>query len=202
MVGEEALIRGEMTGFESAAMTLRDPTIECALLEVPLETILDRGLGYRFADIAVVLNLRDEGKLYDEAPIMEDIAYAHSVVAEQVYEDGWTVLNADDDLILGMRERLYSSPVLFSRDPANQALTGHAAAGGRAVTVENGSVLVLDRGERTRLAALDEVALLGGEDGGALLDAVLAGAAALYCFGASLERIRETLKLFTAGRGS
>jgi len=204
MVGEEVLIRGEMTGFESAAMTLRDPTVDCTLLEIPLETILDRGLGYRFADIAVVLNIRDEGKLYDEAPIMEDIAYAHSVVAEQVHKDGWTVLNADDDLILEMRQRLYSTPVLFSRDPENAAMAGHAAEGGRAVTVENGSVVVIDRGERTELAVLDEVALLGGEVGGTQFDVVLAGSAALYCFGASLDRIRETLRAFcaTAGPGS
>lgn len=203
IVGEETLIHGEMTGFESASMTLRDPTIDCALLEVPLETILDRGLGYRFADIAVVLNIRDEGTLLDEAPIMEDIAYAHSVVAEQVYEDGWTVLNADDGLILEMRERLYSSPVLFSRDPGNAALDEHAAAGGRSVTVEDGAVVVIDRGERIPLATLSEVPLLAGEDGSALLDIVLAGSAALYCFGASLERIRETLGSFlpTAGRG-
>ncbi len=193
MVGEEVLIRGEMTGFESAAMTLRDPTIDCALLEVPVETILDRGLGYQFADIAVVLNLRDEGLLYDEAAIMEDIAYAHSVVAEQVYEDGHTVLNADDQLVLEMGERLYSTPVLFSRDPGNPAVVELAAAGGRVVTVEDGQVVVIDRGERTQLTALEAIPLLAGEDGTLNLDNVLAASAVLYCFGASVERITETL---------
>ncbi len=200
MVGEEVLIRGEMTGFESAAMTLRDPTIDCALLEVPLETILDRGLGYRFADIAVVLNIRDEGLLYDEAAIMEDIAYAHAVVAEQVYEDGYTVLNADDQLILEMRERLHSTVVLFSRDPENPALVELAAAGGRGVTVEEGKLVMIDRGERVELAALDAIPLLAGEGGAVYLDTVLAAAAALYCFGASVDRITETLQGFNEGK--
>ncbi len=196
MVGEEVLLKGEMTGFESASMTLRDPTIDCALLEIPVETILDRGLGYQFADIAVVLNLRDEGLLYDEAAIMEDIAYAHAVVAEQVYENGHTVLNADDQLILDMRERLYSTPVLFSRNPENPALVELAASGGRVVTVQEGQVVVLDRGERTELAGLDAIPLLAGEDGSPQLDNILAAAAVLYCFGAAIDRITETLQTF------
>jgi len=196
MVGDEVLIKGEMTGFESAAMTLRDPTIECALLEVPVETILDRGLGYRFADISVVLNLRDEGLLYDEAAIMEDIAYAHSVVAEQVYEDGYTVLNADDDLILEMRERLHCTPVLFSRNPENPALVELAAGGGRVVTVEEGQLVVIDRGERVELAEVGSIPLLSGEGGEVRLNSVLAAAAVLFCFGAALDRITETLQSF------
>jgi len=200
LVGEEVLIPGEMTGFESAAMTLRDPTIDCALLEVPVETILDRGLGYRFADIAVVLNLRDEGLLYDEASIMEDIAYAHAVVAEQVYRDGTTILNADDDLILEMRERLDNTAVLFSRDPQNPALVELLAAGGRGVTIEDGKVTVIDRGEKIGLVEVTEIPLLQGEGPAFRLDVVLAGAVALYCFGASIDRITEALVGFTLDR--
>lgn len=122
--------------------------------------------------------------------------YAHAVVAEQVYEDGYTVLNADDQLILEMRERLHSTVVLFSRDPENPALVELAAAGGRGITVEGGKLVMIDRGERVELAALEAIPLLTAEGGAVFLDTVLAAAAVLYCFGASVDRITETLQEF------
>ncbi len=73
------------------------------------------------------------------------------------------------------------------------------AAGGRGVTLEDDQVMVVDRGERTVLAPLTEIPLLAGKGSEARLDVVMACAAALYCFGTSIDRITETLKGFIGG---
>ncbi len=49
----------------------------------------------------------------DDIKYIEDLAYAKSVVAEQVYNKGYAILNADNDLVLEMRERVYSKTALF-----------------------------------------------------------------------------------------
>lgn len=186
-VGGEALIGGDMSCFESAAITLGDRSIDCAVLEIPLETILDKGLGYEFADCGIVLNVEEEAKEFDELRNLEDVAYAKSVVAEQVYDGGFTVLNADCDLVLSMAERLYSNLVLFSRNDRNPEVKAHADQGGLAVTVDRDYVIIRRDRQRTDLIHFDDIPFCcrGGES--RPVDAVLAAVAALCFFGPSPE---------------
>ncbi len=204
-VAGEALIRGEMSRFESAAITLGDRSIDCAVLEIPLETILDKGLGYEYADCGIVLNVEDEAKEFDELRNIEDVAYAKSVVAEQVYGEGFTVLNADCDLVLAMRERLYSKLVLFSRSDQNPEVKAHTDQGGLAVTIDRDYIIIRHDHQRTDLTHLDDIPLCGRDGERRLLDAVLATVAALcalslsaedgaFCF--SADELRESLASF------
>jgi cyanophycin synthetase len=189
VVDGETLVSGDLAGSRGAAIALRDASIDAAVLEVSLASILDRGLGYDLADVGVVLDARDTGETYDETRLPEDVAYAYSVVAEQVYEEGWSVLNADSDLTLEMRDRLYSRPVLFSRDPDAPEVRQHVEDGGKAAVLDGPRLRIHD-GERT----LD----LDLRDLPPALEVVAPGvSAALYAFGADVERIREAFRTFT-----
>lgn len=195
-VSGEPLIRGDVTGHESASMALRDALIDCAVIEVPVETIVNRGLGYEFADFGIVLNVVDEGLVLDSVEGPEDVAYAKSVVAEQVYDEGYSILNADSELVLEMRGRLYSRLVLFSTRRDNPEVARHAAAGERAVIVDSGRVIVLDGHRTIDLIGLDEIPLAGADGGGAHIENIVAAAAALYFFGLSVDHLAASLRSF------
>ncbi len=196
-VSGDCLIKGNMTGHGSAGKALKDRTIDCAVFEVPVETILDRGLGYEFADVGIVLNVRAAGRTFDEAATLDDIAYAKSVVAEQVYHEGYSVLNADSEAILEMSGRLYSRLVLFSRGNSNPKVREHAGSGGRAVVIDNDRFVVLEGLERIDVIGLGEVPFAaGGEDSEAVRHVVPAAVGALFSFGISIDTIRKSLLTF------
>lgn len=103
-------VTAELSEINSEAIQklLLTQSIEMAVLEVPVETIIHYGLGYQFADFGIVLNVHqkhiEELELHDE----DDLAYAKSVVAEEVHPQGWAILNADDPLVREMSSRTIS----------------------------------------------------------------------------------------------
>jgi UDP-N-acetylmuramyl tripeptide synthase len=131
-----------MTYPEHVATLLNDPTIDSAVLETAREGILRRGLGYECADFGIVLNMHDDHVGSDDITFLEDLAYAKSVVAEQIYPEGCAVLNADIELVLEMKSRVSSRLALFSRSANHSAVREHVAAGGLAVVLDGGDIVV------------------------------------------------------------
>jgi cyanophycin synthetase len=111
----QCMKNGDMTAPENVQLILREPTIDSAVLETSCEGILRRGLGYTLADYGIVLNLHPRKIESDYAQDLEDVSYAKSTVAEQVYPKGATVLNADSELIMEMAERAGGRLAVFTR---------------------------------------------------------------------------------------
>ena len=93
---------------------LQNPNIDIAVCETPVESIFASGLSYQLADMGVVLNVNDDCLRELDVKRIDDLAYAKSVVAEEVRTDGFTLLNADEDLVVEMSTRLYSQVAWFS----------------------------------------------------------------------------------------
>jgi len=77
------------------------------------------------------------------------------VVARITKKSGWAVLNADDPRVFAMRTTTPARPWVFSRDPDSPALREILAHGGRATTVIDGWITML---EGNRADPLVEVA--------------------------------------------
>jgi cyanophycin synthetase len=184
-IDQKCIGEGKHTNAASAGIVLRDPFIDCAILEVSLQSILDNGLGYPRADCGIILNVEDEAGAYDDLELPEDVAYAYSVVAEEVHEDGFTILNADDPLCYGMNKQLYSKLVLFSKTDTNPKIKQHILHGERAVLYKQGLVCFYSGGQteqETELTLMPET-----RD----LDGVLAAITALWLQGVPVNRITE-----------
>ncbi len=195
-VAGRRLMSGDMTYPEQVGLVLKDPTIDCAVLETSREGILRRGLGYHLADVGVVLNLHDDHVGSDDITRLDDLAYAKSVVAEQVYPDGCAVLNADQELVLEMATRVRSRLALFSADPANPRLRQHCADGGLAATVDRDRLLLEDHRDRVSLVHLDDVPLAADGRLRLNLDNLLAAAVALFALGLDPATIRRGFETF------
>ncbi|HNW99361.1 MAG TPA: cyanophycin synthetase [Bacteroidales bacterium] len=192
-IGEKCLMKGDMTYPEHVKLVLKDPTIDCAILETSREGILRKGLGYKFADFGIVLNMYDDHVGADDIKYVEDLAYAKSVVAEEVYETGYTILNADSSLVLEMRNRLFSKSILFSKYNDNKELLAHVLKGEMAVYISDGIIFISKNSITYPIAALHEIPLTFNEKARLTYDQILATVATLAAHGIANEKIKQYL---------
>ncbi len=174
--------------FNAVRAILKDPTIDFCVAEIPLQTILNDGLAYQFADMGVVLNVQDVYSDLDSYVYirdLEDVAYAKSVVAEEVYKNGWTILNAEDTNVYRMKKRIWSNLLLFAEEKTN-ALKYNISKGGISVFTRYGKIVLAKREDIIEIAEkpidFDE-----------FKDSYLASVAVLYLLGIETEIIRKSL---------
>jgi cyanophycin synthetase len=205
-VGDQLVYEADASGPRSAEMVLGDPAIEVAVLETARGGIARRGLGYDWADVAVVTNIGRDHVGSDGVDDVADLVEVKALVAERIRQGGMLVLNADDPHSVGLaarsavRER---TPVvrLFGLDPGNPLLTQHLDAGGTAYLLDYDGWLVEAEGESRRriMRSADFPASFGGLASFNVANA-LAAVAACRGLGVGLEDVRRRLATFQPDR--
>lgn len=202
-VDGESYLEGDTTGPRSARMVLQDPTIDAAVLETARGGILREGLGFDRCDVGCVLNVSEDHLGVGGIETIDELAWVKSLVVEVVDDDGVSVLNADDPLVMRMRRRSGGRTVLFSMNGANacpRALRRHIADGGAAVVLQSGvkgDMLTIYDGEHylPLLWAHEIPATVGGAAKFNVQNS-LAAAAIAYGLGIPVETIRQALRTF------
>ncbi len=200
-VDGERIARGDMTGPTSARIVLRDPTVDAAVLETARGGILREGLGFERADVGAVLNISADHLGLRGIDTLDDMARVKSLVVEIVPRDGWAVLNADDERVAKLADRIKAQPFFFSFDPTNRLVSEQVRQGGRAIVIEqgvNGDMITLyDRGRHIPLLWTHLIpATLEGRAKFNVANA-MAAAAMAYALGISIENIRQGLRTFS-----
>jgi cyanophycin synthetase len=113
-----------------------------------------------------------------------------------VKREGHAVLNADDPLVLAMRDRSPGDVVLFSTDEENAAVVEHLARAGIAVLVERDTFVVRRGRLRIPIAAVREVPLMMGGAAKFQRGNILAAIATAYVQGIRYDDIRAGLVSF------
>lgn len=187
---------GDMSGPYSARVVLRDPMVDCAVLETARGGILREGLGYNMADVGVVLNVQPDHLGLKGIRTIEDLAKVKSVVAEMVRKGGVSVLNADDDHCVNMAQYCRENIIYFSLRPSNAVIKDHIENDHTAVVYDRGFVTIVTGESITPVArAVDMPITL---DGRALFNVqnALAAAAVGHAMGLKIEHIRHGLVSF------
>ena len=147
---------GDYSGFVGAARALaQDPDV--AVLETARGGILLRGIGVLHNDVAVVTNVSEDHLGMHGIDTIDQLAEVKASVTKITRPDGWAVLNADDPRALAMRRGASGRPWLCSTDPDHPALREVLAEGGRATTVLDGWLTVLDGSDTLPLVRLEDV---------------------------------------------
>lgn len=141
-INDDLIKNGDNTGPISARTILTDRRVEYAVLETARGGIVNRGLGYDLADVGIVTNITEDHLGIDGINTLDDLAYVKSLVAEAVKENGYAVLNADDQYCLSMRERIKSNIILFSLSTENEAVRNHVRNGGIAIYSDESIIFV------------------------------------------------------------
>ncbi|HYO21407.1 MAG TPA: cyanophycin synthetase [Flavisolibacter sp.] len=138
----ELVLKGDCSGPHSAQLVLKDSAVEFAVLETARGGILRSGLGYDQCDTAIVTNVAEDHLGLGGIDTIEKLARVKSVVPETVHQNGYAILNADDDLVYAMRENIKGKIALYSLHADNARIEEHCAAGGLAAVYENGYLLL------------------------------------------------------------
>lgn len=194
-VDNQIILKGDYSGPDGAKAVLREPTVTHAVIEVARGGILRRGLGFHRADVGVLLNVgRDhigEGDIHD----LDDLLRLKAVVPDAA---DTAVLNADDERVLSLYEKMEGKVILFSLDPQHPALAAHLRADPANVVVtcsKDAIVLRRDRAE-FRIAAFRDIPLT--LDGKAKFNVqnAMAAVASGYALGLTEETVRAALMTF------
>jgi cyanophycin synthetase len=203
---EQLLMQGDLTGPFAANVILSHPKVEVAVLETARGGILRSGLGFGECDVGVVLNVTSDHLGLRGIDTVEQLAEVKGVIASAVKPGGHTVLNADDPLVLAMRERTPGQVVLFTMTPAGESppVEEQLRRGGIVVRVEPGergggggeTIVIRDGARRIAVAPVRDVPLTFGGQARFQVQNVLAAVAAAYAQGLSAEQIRSGLMSF------
>jgi cyanophycin synthetase len=190
------IAEGDMSGPYSAQVVLRDPLVDCAVLETARGGILRSGLGYKTADVGVVLNVQPDHLGLQNIRDLDELAKVKAVVAEAVRPGGTTVLNADDPKCVEMTEYCRESVVFFALRASNPVVVEHVDRGNAAVVCEQGYIAVVDGDHLVPVARVDDVPLTMGGKATFNVQNALAATAAAFAYGVDVDEIRRGLISF------
>lgn len=189
---------GELIPWEEGLRALAQGELDLAIQELDAPTVLAVGLPPEAYSLAIITSFcgNDEACLVDPSATAE--RQAHLAVARAVHPSGALVLNADDHAVAAEHEVTAGEVIYYGLHRRNPFIKAHLAAGGRAVCVSSGMV-VLCKGRRSRpvLPVHDlELAL-----GGAIVfqvENVLAAVAAAWRLGVDAPAMATALRAFTS----
>jgi len=157
-VDGEPIARGDTTGPRSAQMALFDRDVEVAVLETARGGIMRRGLGYDWADVAVITNIQADHIGQDGLETLEDIAHVKELVAERVHPGGTLVLNADDALVRAFARHAEGRRLaFFGLRPFELPAGAESATEVVFYTVRDGHIVESRSGAEERIVAVADV---------------------------------------------
>ena len=195
-IQNQMLMSGDCTGPISAEFVLKDPTVDFAVLECARGGILRSGLGFHNCDIAIVTNIAPDHLGLGGIDTMEQLARVKSVVPESVLPKGYAILNADDDLVYGMKEGLECKIALFSMNENNPLIKQHCDKGGIAAIYENGYVTIQKGSWKIRVDKVANIPLTFGGKAEFNIANVLPAVLASYLSDFKIEDIKQALETF------
>lgn len=195
------LMQGDCTGPASAEFVLRDPTVNFAVLECARGGLLRAGLGFHQCDVGIVTNVAPDHLGLKGIHTVEQLSKVKGVIPETVRPDGYAILNADDELVYGMRKNVTANVALFSMDENNPHIKAIQKVGGLSAVYENGHITIC-RGEwKMRVTKAAAVPLTYGGKAVFMIQNVLPAVLAAYTQGISIEDIKVALETFIPSPG-
>ncbi len=156
-VDGELVEAGDYSGPSGAGRVLAHEEVDFAVTETARGGILLKGIGVASNDVSVVTNVTADHLGLQGIDTLDQLAEVKAVVPRITKKSGWAVLNADDPRVFAMRLTTPARAWAFSRDAASPGLREVLNHGGRATTVIDGWVTVLEGGGADPLVQLVDV---------------------------------------------
>lgn len=197
VVQGEVVEPGDYSGPAGARGVLTTPGVQLGILETARGGMLLRGMGVAWNDVSVVTNVSADHLGLQGIETVDQLAEVKAVVTRVTRPGGWAVLNGEDPRVWAMRTGTRARPWVFALDPDAPAIRESLGLGGRAITVLDGDLTVLEAGrDPDRLVSvLDVPATLAGLSKHNIAN-VLAGAAAALGLGLPREAVVAGLRTF------
>jgi len=192
-INGQMISAGDLSGPHSAQVVLRHPEVQVAVLETARGGILKSGLGYDYADVAIVTNISEDHLGQYGIEDIEDLTKVKSLVAEAVKKHSYVILNADDNRVAGMARRTKGRVIYFSTKLQNRKICKHLAFGGTAVVVDKGRIRICNGENSIYICHLAKIPLTWGGKALHNVQNVLAAVAGCWALGYSAGQIRRAV---------
>ncbi|WBQ02209.1 Mur ligase family protein [Kribbella sp. CA-293567] len=136
---------GDFSGPSGAGQVLSQPGVQLAVTETARGGILRRGVGVAYNDVSVVTNVTADHLGLGGIDTVDQLAEVKAVITKITRPRGWCVVNGDDPRTFAMRLDSPAKSWVFSRDPDSPSIRSVLDEGGRATTVLDGFITVLDQ---------------------------------------------------------
>ncbi|HET7544417.1 MAG TPA: cyanophycin synthetase [Polyangiaceae bacterium] len=194
---------GDCAGPKSARAVLAHPRVDAAVLETARGGMLREGLGFDWCDVAVVTNVGEGDHLgLNGIHTAAELARVKAIPVRRVSERGAAVLNADDPLVASMAGLCRGAVIFFSRNAESPRVVSHRAAGGKAVIVRDGFIVICSGRDERRVAQVDLLPLTHGGRIGFQVENLLAAVAAGFWLGLSVDALRFGVQTFSSDVGT
>ena len=199
-VDGELVEAGDYSGPSGASQVLDDPRVQLAVTETARGGILLKGLGVAHNDVSVVTNVSADHLGLHGVDTVDQLAEVKAVVTRVTRRDGWVVINGDDPRTFAMRLGVDARVCVFSRDSESPSLRSVLNEGGRAVTLIDGAVTVLDaRAEPDALVPVVDVPVTLAGLSHVNVENALAAVGAGLGVGLSRTAVVDGLRSFSPG---
>ena len=192
----ELVEEGDCSGPVSAAAVLHNKDINFAVLECARGGILRAGLAFDHCDVAVITNVAEDHLGLKGVETLEQLAEVKAMVALAVKPDGYAILNADDDLVYAIHEKLSCNVAYFSLHADNPRIAAHCANGGIAIVPVNGCLTIITGTNKMPVATFANIPITFNGNAEFNISNAMAAVLATYLSGVSLDDIRTALELF------
>jgi cyanophycin synthetase len=177
------------------------------VLETARGGLVRSGLGYDWADVAVMTNIQLDHIGQDGIETLDDIMHIKRLVAERVRAGGTLVLNADDEQLVRVPDhRLVrdteKTVVFFSVDGSNPHVAAHVASGGLALLAHEGWVEERCAASQRRIVDIASIPATLGGTAEFQVQNVLAAMAAVRALGVDDVVSADAIRTFALDRHS
>ncbi|QEL66506.1 cyanophycin synthetase [Oryzomicrobium terrae] len=192
--------KADSANWAAARRVLLNRSVEAAVFENSARAIFSEGLAYDRCQVGVVTNLNGAEGLADLDVFEPDQVYkALRTQVDVILPSGVAVLNARDPQVVEMAPLCDGEVIFFGLSADLPALAEHRAAGGRAVFVRDGRLVLATGSDEVPLTAVSAVPLVSA--GGAGVDDLqvenlLAAIGAAWALGIAPELIRAGVETF------
>jgi len=187
---------GDYSGPEGARMVLSEPTVDHAVLEVARGGIVRRGIGFDDCHVGILLNVAEDHIGNDGVEDLQELALVKSTVIEVVRDTGFSILNADDATVVGLKERARGQVIYFSLQEENAIVEEHVSSGGTAVVLQDGDVVIRSAEPSVTVLPVTEAPITLRGVATFNTANVLAAVAALHGMGMPVDMIRNGVSTF------
>ena len=194
---KRAVDRKDCANWASAQKVLLNRSVNAAVIENSIETILSEGLGYDRCRIGIVTNLEPDrhfGEYYIETG--EQVCNVVRTQIDVVLSDGVSILNGSNQLVADLARYSDGEVIFFAAQTELPAVSQHLEQGGRAVLVRNGHIVLCLGAKENMLLKLPEILIEAGRQ--SQLEYMLAAVAAVWAMGISLDLMRAGVATFEA----
>lgn len=201
-INNECIEKGDTTGYNSALSILLNKEVEVAVLETARGGIIKKGLAYDLADVGVITNIREDHLGVDGINDLEGLAHVKSLVLEAVKDEGYAVVNGDDEISITLLERIKSRLVIFSKDSENPLLNKAITSDGIAVYLKDNNIYLQKSHELVKVISLENIPITLKGKIKFNVENCLAAVAALASVGIPYEIISKGLNNFYGDESS